>query len=118
MKAWAAAAVLGTLIAGTAQAQSVGGAYTVAGVNPDGSRYSGTAQISQGRGGTCQIVWKTGPTTSEGVCMLANKAFAAFYKLGPDFGLIVYELQPNGALKGYWTLVDKNVAGQEVLTPR
>ena len=66
----------------------------------------------------CNITWKTGSTTSQGVCMLANKAFAAFYKLGSDYGLIVYELQPDGSLKGYWTIADRDGVGGEILTPK
>ena len=49
--------------------------------------------------------------------MLANKAFAAYYKLGSDIGLVVYEVQPDGSLEGYWTIADKTGAGTETLTP-
>ncbi|MFO1158276.1 MAG: hypothetical protein U1E60_05525 [Reyranellaceae bacterium] len=104
-------------IAGAAAAQSVGGNYTVAGTNPNGSTYTGTARITPS-GSTCNITWQTGSTSSTGICMLANKAFAAFYKLGSDFGLVVYELQPDGSLKGYWTIADKEGVGGEILTPK
>ena len=107
---------LATSIASVALAQSVGGTYTVAGTNPNGSTYSGTAQITPS-GSSCNITWETG-TTSKGVCMLANKAFAAFYQLGSDYGLVVYELQPDGSLKGYWTIADKEGVGGEILTPK
>jgi hypothetical protein len=53
---------------------------------------------------TCRIEWKTGDVTSTGFCMLANKAFAAAYKLDDSVGLMVYELQLDGSLKGYWRL--------------
>ncbi len=109
-----AAIVLG---AGSAAAQSVGGNYTARGTNFDGSRYSGTAQITASGSG-CRIVWQTGSTTSRGTCMLANRAFAAHYRLGDQWGLVVYELQPDGSLKGYWTLSDKNGVGTEILTPQ
>jgi hypothetical protein len=118
MKLLASAALATALLAGAVQAQTVGGIYNVAGTNPDGSAYTGTAQITPSSGATCRIAWTTGPTTSDGVCMLANKALAAFYKLGDDFGLVVYELQPDGSLKGYWTIADKDGVGGEVLTPR
>ena len=110
-------AVLAVLLAAAAHAQTVGGAYTVAGTNPNGSSYSGTAEIAMS-GSTCQIAWRTGPTTSQGVCMVTNKALAAFYKLGADFGLVVYDLQPDGVLTGYWTIVDKDGVGGEILTPK
>lgn len=104
-------------LATAASAQSVGGNYTVKGSNPDGSTYTGTARITPS-GSTCNITWQTGSTSSKGVCMLANKAFAAFYKLGSDYGLIVYELQPDGSLKGYWTIADREGVGGEILTPQ
>ena len=100
-----------------AAAQSVGGDYTVAGTNFDGSPYSGTATITPSSNSTCRIEWKTGSTTSQGFCMLADKAFAAAYKLNDSVGLVVYELQGDGTLKGYWTIADKSGAGTETLTP-
>jgi hypothetical protein len=98
-------------------AQSVGGAYSVQGTNFNGSAYAGTAQITA-VGSGCRIVWQTGSTSSSGTCMLANKAFAAHYKLGNDWGLVVYELQPDGSLKGWWTIADKQGVGTETLTPQ
>ncbi len=85
-------------VATPALAQKVGGAYTVEGTNPDSSKYSGTAQITPS-GSTCRITWDTG-SPSKGICMLANKAFAAYYRLGNKDGLVVYEVQPDGVLKG------------------
>lgn len=115
------AIVLGIALAagvtGVASAQSVGGAYTVAGKNPDGSDYSGTVQITPS-GSACRIKWQTNGSTSEGICMLANKAFAAFYKMGSDYGLVVYELLPDGSLRGYWTVADQQGSGSETLTPK
>src|SRR5579872_6412277 len=102
-------------VATPALAQKVGGSYTVAGTNPDGSKYSGTAEITPS-GSTCRIVWNTG-NTSKGICMLADKAFAAYYRLGKGDGLVVYEVQPDGVLKGYWTITDEDGAGTETLTP-
>jgi hypothetical protein len=100
-----------------ATAQTVGGDYKVAGTNFDGSSYSGTATITPSSNSTCRIEWKTGSTTSIGFCMLANKAFAAAYKLNDSVGLVVYELQDDGSLKGVWTIADKPGAGTETLTP-
>jgi hypothetical protein len=100
-----------------AAAQSVGGAYSVSGTNFNGSSYSGTATITASGSG-CRIVWQTGSTSSQGTCMLANRAFAAHYRLGNEWGLVVYELQPDGSLKGWWTIVDKSGVGTETLTPQ
>jgi hypothetical protein len=110
-------AVAMALAAGSAAAQSVGGDYAVSGTNFDGSAYSGTAQITAAGSG-CRITWQTGSTSSRGTCMLANKAFAAHYQLGNEWGLVVYELQPDGSLKGWWTISDKQGSGTETLTPR
>ena len=111
--------VLGLLmaacVAAPAWAQKVGGSYTVQGTNLYGSKYSGTAEITPS-GSTCHITWNTG-STSKGICMLANKAFAAYYHMGKDDGLVVYEVQPDGVLKGYWTITDQDGSGTEVLTP-
>jgi hypothetical protein len=100
-----------------AAAQTVGGDYKVSGTNFDGSSYSGTATITPSSNSTCRIEWSTGSTTSTGFCMLANKAFAAAYKLNDSIGLVVYELRPDGSLKGVWTIADKPGAGTETLTP-
>lgn len=103
-------------IAGTAFAQTITGRYSVGGKNLDGSAYDGTVQITP-NGSTCRIVWKTGQVTSEGVCMVSNKTLAAFYKLGLDYGLIIYEIQNDGSLKGQWTVAGQNGRGSEFLKP-
>jgi hypothetical protein len=104
-------------LASAAQAQSVGGSYIVHGTNPNGSAYSGTAEISP-RGDACRITWQTGSSSSQGICMLADKAFASYYHLGDDVGLVVYQVQPDGSLKGYWTIKDQKGVGTETLTPK
>ena len=99
-----------------ALAQSVGGKYTVEGKNIDGSSYGGTVTITPSSNSTCRIVWKTG-STSNGICMLAGKSFAAAYVLNKSFGLVLYELQDDGSLKGVWTIADEPGAGTERLIP-
>jgi len=103
-------------VAMPANAQNVGGKYTVTGRNFDGAAYTGTAQIAP-NGSTCRIAWQTAGTASEGLCMLSGKTLAAFYKLGSTYGLVIYDLQPNGSLVGVWTIADKKGTGTEVLTP-
>jgi hypothetical protein len=49
--------------------------------------------------------------------MLSNGALAAAYKLGNAVGLILYDVQADGSLKGIWTIADKSGAGTENLTP-
>jgi hypothetical protein len=109
-----AVAVLSTT---AAFAQGVGGDYRVRGTNFDGSPYSGTATIHSSSNSTCRIEWHTGSTTSAGFCMLAAGSLAAAYKLNNSVGLVLYELQSDGSLKGVWTIADKSGAGTEILTP-
>ena len=99
-----------------AYAQNVGGKFRVVGKNFDGVAYTGTAQIAPS-GSTCRMTWQTGGTASEGLCMLSGKTLAAFYKLGSTFGMVIYDLQPNGSLVGKWTIADKQGSGTENLTP-
>ncbi|HEV8680800.1 MAG TPA: hypothetical protein VGQ90_15595 [Stellaceae bacterium] len=110
-------ALLALALAGfPAAAQMVGGQYQVAGTNADGSGYRGTATITPRSNSTCRITWQTG-STSTGICMLAGRAFAASYVLNGKVGLVVYELQADGSLKGVWTMADQPGAGTEILTP-
>lgn len=101
-----------------ANAQDVGGRYTIAGKNPSGSNYGGTAEITVTSQNTCRIVWKTGNTTSRGICMRNGKAFSASYVLGKDIGLVIYEIMPDRTLRGLWTIADQTGVGAEILTPQ
>jgi hypothetical protein len=102
---------------GTASAQSLPGNYQVEGKNADGSVYSGTAQIVATTETTCRIVWKTGSSTSEGICMRNGNSFAAGYVLGESIGLVVYKIIADGTLEGLWTIADQEGVGEETLTP-
>ena len=64
------------------------------------------------------IEWTTGPTTSQGICMRNDDAFAAGYVLGDEIGLVVYKVMPDGSLHGLWTIAGKEGNGTEVLTPQ
>jgi len=116
MKALSVAAIAAIGWCTAASAQSVGGKYDVNGTNFDGSPYKGTAVITRSSDSTCRIHWQTG-STSDGICMLANKSFAAAYQMGKDVGLVLYDLWPDGSLKGYWTIADEPGSGTEILTP-
>jgi hypothetical protein len=99
-------------------AQQIGGRYTVEGTNLDGSSYGGEAQINLTSDTTCEIGWITGDTTSIGICMKNQNAFAAAYVLGNATGLVIYEILPNGTLEGIWTISGQNGSGTERLTPQ
>jgi hypothetical protein len=104
------------LAGGAAQAADVGGTYDVYGTNFDGSHYKGTATISGGEA-SCQIAWKTGDSSSSGICMLSGDVFAAAYALGSDVGLALYSVHDDGTLDGIWTIEGQKGQGTEVLTP-
>ena len=107
------------LLAGvaSASAQSLPGKYEVEGKNLDGSTYSGTAEIVAASETTCRITWKTGGTTSAGICMRNDTSFAAGYVMGDAIGLVVYKMMDDGTLEGVWTIADKEGVGEETLTP-
>lgn len=111
-------AVLLTAMTIPAGAQSIGGVYHAAGTNLDGSPYRGTATITLTSSTTCNIKWTTGGTTSQGICMRNGPAFSAAYILGRSIGLVIYNVQPDGSLKGLWTVAGAEGVGTEVLTPR
>ena len=104
------------LSGGGASAQMVGGQYRVEGANPDGSAYEGSATITVTSDTTCRIAWQVG-AASNGICMVAGKTLAASYTLKDKVGLVLYQLQPDGSLKGVWTIADQPGSGTETLTP-
>ena len=119
MKKILAGALLGLGLVVPAHAQTVNaGTYNVEGTNLDGSAYKGTATIELTSETTCAIEWNTGGTTSNGICMLYDNAFAAGYVLGDAVGLVVYEVKGDGSLDGAWTISGKDGSGTEVLTPQ
>ena len=117
MKKILATALLGLCIIAPASAQSIGGSYTVAGTNLDGSEYTGTVEITLTSGTTCVIHWETSGTKSDGICSRNDSAFAAAYVLQDAIGLIVYKVMEDGTLDGLWTIAGKEGNGTEVLTP-
>jgi hypothetical protein len=101
----------------SASAQNLGGRYQVIGKNHNGSAYSGTAEITLTSNTTCNIVWKTGSTTSQGICMRNGVAFSAGYSMGNAVGLVIYEIKPDGSLDGIWTIAGQPGIGAERLVP-
>lgn len=108
--------LLATGLAAAASAQTVGGTYSVSGTNADGSSYTGSAEITV-NGPACSISWQAGGSSSAGTCLLTGNAFGAAYQLGDSPGLAVYQLQPDGTLKGQWTTIGSSGVGSETLSP-
>ncbi len=100
-----------------ALAQDIGGHYRVKGTNLDGTIYEGDAQITKTSEYTCEIVWRTGGSTSDGICMRDGNAFTAGYELNGKVGLVIYLVQDDGTLEGTWTVAGVNAVGTEILTP-
>lgn len=113
-----AVALLLTASAAMAAPGDVGGRYNVEGKNPNGSAYRGTAEIIVTTKNTCRILWKTGGTTSEGICMRNENAFSAAYELQGKVGLVIYEIMDDGTMEGIWTVADQEGVGAERLVPR
>ena len=103
---------------GLAQAQAIGGKYKVQGTNFNGSTYEGDATVAVTSETTCEITWKTGETTSVGICMRNDTSFAAAYKMDDGaVGLIIYKVAKDGSMDGIWTIAGNGGAGTEKLTP-
>jgi hypothetical protein len=117
MKKLIASALFALCMIAPAAAQSIGGSYTTAGTNLDGSPYTGTAEITLTSETTCTIHWVTGTTESDGICSRNDSAFAAAYVLQDAIGLVVYKVMEDGTLDGLWTIAGKEGNGTEVLTP-
>ena len=109
--------VVVALMAQPALAQSIGGRYQVQGTNFDGSPYGGEATITLTSATTCEIVWTTGVTSANGICMRNDNSFAAGYEMGDKIGLVIYKLMADGSLNGLWTIAGQEGNGTEVLIP-
>ncbi len=91
--------------------------YDVAGTNPDGSKYKGTASVEVISDATFTIVWSVGGSTIKGFGMRMNDALAATYAINGEPGLVIYKVQGDG-LDGLWAIRGHNGNGTEHLTPR
>ena len=95
------------------------GIYNVEGTNLNGSPYDGTAEVTLLSETTCQIHWITGGTESWGHCMKVGDYVSAGYIMGENtIGVIMYLLQEDGSLDGYWTISGQDGSGTERLTPQ
>ena len=118
MRTILAAAVFAALTMPTVSAEFHAGTYTVEGTNLNGSPYSGTAEVTLLSDTTCQIVWHTGSTESWGHCMKVGDYVSAGYIMGEAIGIIMYLVNEDGSLDGYWTISGQDGSGTEKLTPQ
>jgi hypothetical protein len=113
-----AAAMLAALVSPAVSAEFRAGTYTVEGTNLNGSPYGGTAEVTLLSDTTCQITWKTGDTESWGHCMKVGDYVSAGYIMGEAIGIIMYLVNEDGTLDGYWTISGQDGSGTEKLTPQ
>jgi hypothetical protein len=92
--------------------------YAVAGTNPNGSKYAGTADIKVVSDATFTIQWRIGGSTINGFGMRMNDALSATYMLNGQPGLVIYEVSKDGTLSGLWAIRGQDGNGTENLTPR
>lgn len=111
-----AVAALLTALPALAQ-EMLDGRYRIEGQGLDGKPYSGEATITQTSDVNCQITWVTGVTTATGICMRSGEVFSAAFVLQDKIGMLIYDIRPDGALHGFWTMTDWDGVGYENLTP-
>ncbi|MDI1267401.1 MAG: hypothetical protein PS018_29480 [bacterium] len=92
--------------------------YDEVGTNPDGSKYTGTANVEILSDTTFAIRWKIGSTIYSGFGMRLNDTLAATYTVNGQPGLIIYKVGDGGVLSGLWSIRGQNGSGTDKLTPR
>jgi hypothetical protein len=90
--------------------------YKVTGTNPDGSSYTGDADVGIISDTTFSIVWKISGATYKGFGMRRNNELAATYMIDGEPGLVIYHVDGDG-LNGLWAIKGQNGNGTESLTP-
>ena len=68
----------------TAETLTLASTYDVAGTNPNGSKYKGTAEVHVISNSTFTIKWTVGNEVIEGFGMRMNDALAATYRIQGD----------------------------------
>jgi hypothetical protein len=90
--------------------------YSASGSNPDGSQYTGSADVNVISDTTFSIVWKIQGERYEGFGMRLNDSLAATYMINGEPGLIIYKVDGNG-LTGAWAIRGHDGVGTEHLRP-
>jgi hypothetical protein len=110
--------LLGLAVASHADTLTLAPKYDVAGTNPDGSKYAGTATIEGTSDTTFTIRWDTGSSVFEGFGMRTSDSAAATFMIESNPGLIIYKADDNGVLNGLWSIHGRDGTGMERLTPQ
>jgi hypothetical protein len=109
-------ALLSVVLPVRAEPMNLASHYEANGTNPDGSKYSGTADVTVISDTTYTIVWKIGDETYKGFGMRLNDSLAATYMIDGEPGLIIYKVDGNG-LNGAWAIRGHDGVGTEHLRP-
>ena len=86
------------------------GHYLVSGLNPNGSRYSGTLDV-KANGDRYDFAWVTGASQFQGVGTLAGNILTVNW--GSNTTPIIYAVADDGSLHGLWA----DGHGEEIATP-
>ena len=111
-----AALTLSQLGPARAEALHLASHYAASGSNPDGSHYTGNADVTVISDTTFSIVWKIQGERYEGFGMRLNDALAATYMINGEPGLVIYKVDGNG-LTGAWAIRGHDGVGTEHLRP-
>jgi hypothetical protein len=114
--ACAAAFALSQLEPARAEPLHLASHYEASGNNPDGSKYTGNADVTVISDTTFSIVWKIEGQRYEGFGMRLNDALAATYMINGEPGLVIYKVDGNG-LTGAWAIRGHDGVGTEHLRP-
>ena len=109
---------LAVALPANAETLTLSSTYSVAGTNPDGSKYTGTAAVKVVSDATFTIKWTVGSSVYTGFGMRMNDALSATYTINGQPGLVIYKVDGNGMLNGLWAVRGRDGSGTERLTPR
>jgi hypothetical protein len=104
------------LVPARAEALHLASHYAASGSNPDGSQYTGNADVTVISDTTFSIVWKIEGQRYEGFGMRLNDSLAATYMINGEPGLVIYHVDGNG-LTGAWAIRGHDGVGTEHLRP-
>jgi hypothetical protein len=108
---------LAAAVAANAEPLKLAHNYDAVGTNPDGSKYTGTATVSIISDTTFTIEWTIGSEIYKGFGMRRNDALAATYTINGEPGLIIYQVDDKGVMRGLWAVRGEDGNGSEVLSP-
>lgn len=99
--------------------------FAVAGTNPDGSAYSGTATLTElsgtgASGDVFKVVWTIGSATVEGTGMVLGtdrKTLYIGYPMKGGVGVAVFTMNDDNTLTSEWIGAGQPMIGHEAWTP-